>query len=377
MEALSRQEEGAVFMRHFRRTAFSICFILFFYTINSNSEEIISFDQVFQKEKEISLQTKGLNIHRFYQLYMDSDNNLLFLDPSGCQILFFDQDGKFLKKIGRRGQGPGEFIVPLAVGLDSNGNIYVADSQARRVNKFDREGYFISSFIYSSNHTQPKIVRIDSKGNQFFSGLTWSHAENRLGDWINKYDSGGKYIKSFCPYNTDQDWVRSMYPQFGFDMDKEDRIYTVQINKYEISVYDTDGNLVKKLEEAPKYFKEPDPGIHIDYSKYPTREKLLKKLTNLSESWTRILRINVIKNRYLLLMLLSNGLVKNCSKKYLMDLWTKKGKSLVTAIQTDYQFLCSDEEGYLYFLLYTDEEEAIEKEAQYLIGKFSLKSGFN
>lgn len=356
--------------------ALLIIFLFFFSGNNSKGQEIASFYDVFIKNREISLDTKGLDIHSFYKMYTDPDNNLLFLDPAGCQVLFFDQGGKFLKKIGEKGQGPGEFIVPLAVGLDSKGNIYVADSQARRLNKFDKEGHFIFSFIYSSSHTPPKSVRVDSKGNLFFSGLTWSHSENRLGDWINKYDSEGKYIKSFCPYNTDQDWVRSMYPQFGFDMDKEDRIYTVQINKYEVSVYDTDGNLVKKLEEAPKYFKEPDPGIHLDYSKYPTQKKLLEKLTELSESWTRILGIDIIKNRYLLLTLLSNGLVKNCDKKYLMDLWTKEGQPVVTAIQTDYQYLCSDEEGYLYFLLYTNEEKAVEKEAQYLIGKFSLKSGF-
>ena len=119
-------------MKCYLRTTLSI--ILFFFCLinNLNSQEIVSFNDIFKKEKEISLQTKDLDIHSLREIYVNSDDKLLFLDPSGCQVLFFNQEGKFLKKIGRKGQGPGEFIAPLAVGFDSTGNIYVADSRGKK-----------------------------------------------------------------------------------------------------------------------------------------------------------------------------------------------------------------------------------------------------
>ncbi len=331
-----------------------------------------TFDSVFNKDKEIILQTKDLEIGVFRELHIDSNNNLIFLDPKGCQILLFNQDGRFIKKIGNRGEGPGEYLLPIAVTVANNPerDIVVSDAQLRRINRYNKDGEFIFSFIINSNHWPPKALRVDSHGNYFLSGLTL--AEQGQGDWINKYNSEGKYIKSFFKRNTKQRWLGSMFPAFSFDLDPDDAIFAIQINKYEISSFNSEGNLVNKMTQTPNYFIEPNPHLKINYSKYKNISDLRKKMEELSQSWTRILHIKAITRKYLLLFLEANNFIKKSKKKYILDILDKKGTFLKVGIQTDYKFLTSDDKGYCYFLIFTDEEQALEKNPEYRIGKYKL-----
>lgn len=353
---------------------FLILFILTSLFNNLDSKQITSFNNIFEKEKEIIIRTKNLEVGILTQIKIDFYNNIIFLDAKVRQVLVFNQEGKFLKRIGKKGQGPGEFIHPLAMGIDKHGKILISDQRVRRINKFDKDGYFISSFIISGSHFSPNdIIIVDSKDSLFLGGYRENFNNPGAGTWINKYDSKGKYIRSFFPRNTTQRWMLSMFPSFSFDMDEKDIIYAVQINEYKISVYNSEGRLLRTFAKAPYYFKKPDPNLRVDFSKFKSQSKLMEELIKLSKSWTKILRIKVVKNKYLLLVLETNNLIKGFNKKYVIDVWDKKGNLIAGGIQTDYKFFCTDKDGYVYFLTYTDEEEALEKDPEYRIGKFRIK----
>jgi DNA-binding beta-propeller fold protein YncE len=42
----------------------------------------------------------------------------------------------FITKWGSKGEGDGQFFSPRAVALDSSGNVYVADTNNNRIQKF-------------------------------------------------------------------------------------------------------------------------------------------------------------------------------------------------------------------------------------------------
>ncbi len=48
---------------------------------------------------------------------VDKDGNIYVLDSANTRIQKFGPDGKFLATIGRKGQGPGEFLMPDAIGF--------------------------------------------------------------------------------------------------------------------------------------------------------------------------------------------------------------------------------------------------------------------
>lgn len=329
------------------------------------------FAQYFRKTGEIVLETKNRSIGGLREINVSPAGDFVFVDAKGRQVLVFGADGAFKKSIGKTGQGPGEFLVPSTSTFDPNGNIYVADGRMRRVNKFDRTGQFMTSFIIMAQQGQPSAIRVDSKSRIYLDGLGLPSQNGKRGCWINRYDPRGVFTNSFYEDETDADWIVSMYPRFAFDVDQE-KIYAAQIQKYQVAVFSPEGRLLARIGNPPPYFVPPDEKFRFNETKAQSQQELVKILTRLSNSWTRIVKIAVIQSRYLLIVSAANGLVRGCSSPFIVDLWSISGKPVALEIPVDFPFLCSGPNGDLYFLLETDEDSAIDKDASYRIGRFQL-----
>ncbi len=53
---------------------------------------------------------------------------------------------RFIKTIGRTGQGAGEFLMPMGLVLDAYGQLYVADAGNNRIQVIDTNGHFVAEF---------------------------------------------------------------------------------------------------------------------------------------------------------------------------------------------------------------------------------------
>lgn len=73
-------------------------------------------------------------------LAVDGSGRILVLDPKAVDIKFFDEDGNFVKTIGRKGGGPGEFLRPEALACSPSGEIVVLDGGRRILHVFDGDG---------------------------------------------------------------------------------------------------------------------------------------------------------------------------------------------------------------------------------------------
>jgi len=63
------------------------------------------------------------------------------------RIVHFDKSGKLLKIVGgTKGKGRGELSLPHAVAIDSKGQIFVGDSDNKRIVVFDSAGTYVTSF---------------------------------------------------------------------------------------------------------------------------------------------------------------------------------------------------------------------------------------
>jgi sugar lactone lactonase YvrE len=79
-------------------------------------------------------------------LALDPDGNLYVCDTLNNRIEIFDADGKFISTFGKAGDGPGYFSRPKGVAIDSDGHIWVADGMQDRVQVFNRDGQLLISF---------------------------------------------------------------------------------------------------------------------------------------------------------------------------------------------------------------------------------------
>jgi sugar lactone lactonase YvrE len=66
------------------------------------------------------------------------------------RILKFAKDGKFIKSIGKKGSGPGEFDQPHALAMDSKGRLFVGDRGNNRIQILDQDGKFLEQWTQFS-----------------------------------------------------------------------------------------------------------------------------------------------------------------------------------------------------------------------------------
>ena len=77
---------------------------------------------------------------------VDQEGNLYVCDTLNDRIEIFDADGKYLSTFGKAGDGPGYFARPKGVAIDSDNHIWVTDGQQDRVQVFNQEFNLLITF---------------------------------------------------------------------------------------------------------------------------------------------------------------------------------------------------------------------------------------
>lgn len=85
-----------------------------------------------------------------YGLAFDPDGRLFVADARAHQLILLDDKGKVRKRWGHEGNGPGEFQAPHMLAVDKDGNVYVAEVDGKRMQKFTRK-----------STTKPSVSKIE------------------------------------------------------------------------------------------------------------------------------------------------------------------------------------------------------------------------
>ena len=106
-------------------------------------------------------------------LAVDADGNLYVCDTLNNRIEVFDADGKFISTYGKNGDGPGYFARPKGVAIDSDGHIWVADGVQDRVQVFNQQWQLLISFgghgLLPGQFQGIVNVAADNKNNRIFT----------------------------------------------------------------------------------------------------------------------------------------------------------------------------------------------------------------
>lgn len=74
------------------------------------------------------------------RITIDALDRLWVVDYQAGHVKVFDAEGRYVRTIGRSGEGPGEFIRLSSVLRGPNGNMWIADGRLRRYEIFDTAG---------------------------------------------------------------------------------------------------------------------------------------------------------------------------------------------------------------------------------------------
>jgi DNA-binding beta-propeller fold protein YncE len=116
---------------------------------------------------------------------------------SNNRILKFARDGKLLKQWGGSGSGPGQFLVPHALALDSQGRLFVADRDNNRIQIFDQEGKFLAEWTQFGRPSGIYIAKDDTLYVSDNQSNDERHPGWKRGIWIGSARDGK--VAAFIP----------------------------------------------------------------------------------------------------------------------------------------------------------------------------------
>jgi len=98
-----------------------------------------------------------------------NDGSFYVSDGYGnSRVVKFSKEGKYQFEWGKKGDKSGEFNTPHMIDLDSHGNVYVADRENNRIQKFDANGIYLKEWKNNAAK-QLYAVAIDKFNNNIFA----------------------------------------------------------------------------------------------------------------------------------------------------------------------------------------------------------------
>lgn len=146
---------------------------------------------------------KGL-LKRPTGIARDPQRRLIYVaDTYAHDVKVFDDEGRLVNLIGRRGEAPGEFNYPVYLAF-ARGELYVTDTMNSRVQVFSADGdvlqrQFGSRGLYVGNLVRPKGVAVDHEGNVYVMESYYDHllVFDRLGRFLMAIGGTGTGIGKF------------------------------------------------------------------------------------------------------------------------------------------------------------------------------------
>ena len=177
-------------------------------------------------------------------VYADQFGNVFVADTDNNRIQKFDQNGNFISAIGTLGTGNEQFNRPTSAVSDRAGNLYVIDSANNRVEKFDSLGNFVLQWSLCSSNCHPYMFNMAIDENDAI------YITDQYSDIIRKYDTIGELITSWGGSGSGNGQFLNQYSNnyFGIAVNSFGDVYVTDSGNYRIQKFDSNGNFIKSFD---------------------------------------------------------------------------------------------------------------------------------
>lgn len=190
----------------------------------------------------------------------DSKGNIYVADHRDSRIKIYNAEGKFLKTIGRKGQGPGDFQALWKIFIDRNDYLYTSDVTLRKLSVFNPGGKYVASYAFPNIGYSVRDFYVDKNGNFLLieSSLERSEKERKTISEINLYSKDLKLIRNIftcesfswdvASINNRRISVRKPYPLIlRCSFIRDGKIVFGRNDKYEFYIHSLDKNTTEKF----------------------------------------------------------------------------------------------------------------------------------
>ena len=164
-----------------------------------------------------------------------------------------------LKGIGSYGPGEGQFVWPVQILTDDEGNIFVSDEAIHKISRFNANGEFESRWGTHGDgdgeFDAPNGIAFDLDGNM----VVVDSKNHRM----QRYTPGGEYLGGFGSYGSGPGQFELPW---GVHVDELGDVYVTDWGNHRLQIFSSDGELKQVIGEAgsgPGQFNRPT-GVAVD-----------------------------------------------------------------------------------------------------------------
>lgn len=241
-----------------------------------NPETPIYRRRIVRFEKDLSIggttETEEYQFSRISGVAVDKKERIFVLDYTEAHVKVFDKNGRYLKTIGKKGQGPGEMASPFSISITSDDEIVIQDLNNRRILYLSLEGNFLDSIstaawvmVGTKTDSMGNIIALISKNHPDKQVIELTKFDNKINPIVTfRSHSLPKRGPSFNPFRPEMSWT----------LTEEDQIICGYPEDYELEVYDPRGKLIKKIQKDTKPVKISQDDIEEAKKRLPGPMKL-------------------------------------------------------------------------------------------------------
>lgn len=192
------------------------------------------------------------------------------------EVLFFDHNGKFIKKLGAKGEGPTEFKSPEYIYLDKKGSTYILDPTLRKILKYDIQCQFIEELSFKDLGLHPSEFVIAGENSQLYvfyniDGDFYGKSKKKKIVLTQNHNNRFTFQDAF---GTSEPLLSKLFFNMGtFHLTPTNEIWLSEIFGLNVEIYSLDGRKLKTITTLNDILPKP----HIS-------PKALEKFDRISKS---------------------------------------------------------------------------------------------
>jgi hypothetical protein len=208
------------------------------------------------------------------------DGSIAVMDLKQCAVLVYSSDGTFVRRVGRNGSGPGEFMMPSSMAFTPDGSMYVTDAMARKVDFFDPagaytgclEGFFPAAPAAIAAIDSGVIVGMKPEFEQNEDGMLMGFS---LARWEGSIEPAVTYYSQMSPFDPENLMASLGDNIFTFGVSRATgRVFRAPMSadEYLIECYEPDGTLYQTIEKP--YTPVPKTPEEIEEERAMVEERM-------------------------------------------------------------------------------------------------------
>jgi hypothetical protein len=280
----------------------------------------------------------------------DSEGCIYALDGKDCQIKVFDSAGHFLRTIGKKGQGPGEFSTPSRIILTPTDEVVAFDAGNRRLSFFKKDGALIKEL--STARWNFLRFRVSKQGDIYADHAIFSE-QGKVVLQMTKFspDLTSSTVLATESRAIAPNHIDPFASGFQHGVTHDGGLAWVVDSRYEITVVDPNGKVRLKI------FKDPEPNpigeqarkkiIKEDYQRLPAGITV-----DFPSHFPPIRTLVVTDTDYVII----RTYVKDKQGRYNNDVFDPKGRFIAQFPLAEEEFVMMARDGKLYTLVREDAE---------------------